>query len=307
MTYAPFYDQVLSELILGSLHDGMIMLVGMLDTVSQDEASLAVAATSLRQHGLYELLLKDPLCALGNSTSNPGEALSDLICDRKTSPNLSSTGQRLFDVTRDLTFARAVQGRRRGTEDRLMRAWQSGQRICVLGHGQLRALQVLRGLDVSNVTVVSKDSIVLARLGEEFGASVKLVYDETVAFLSSPSASTARFDLICACDLPDRHDAPELAALLLASRASLTETGKVLFASFVPQHLGAGWRSICLGWALTCHRKPDLIKLAEQAGLEAHIHSDVTNSIVWSEFTDTHPHSSTSNNSYSGGAKSHGH
>jgi hypothetical protein len=301
MTYTPFYDQVLSELLLGSLHDGITMLVGMLDTVSQDEASLAVAGASLREHGLYQLLLEDPLCSLGNSSANPGPALSDLICDQKTGPILSSTGQRLFDVTRDLTFARAVRGRRQGTEDRLMRAWQSGQKICVLGPGQLRALQVLKGQDLSNVTVVSHDPAALAEVGETFGAHVTRVHDDDAAFLSAPIGSIHHFDLVCACDLPDQKSAPELAALLLASRASLTETGKVLFASFVPQHLGAGWRSICMRWALTCHREPDLIKLAETAGLAAHTHCDVTNSVVWSEFTKI-----SNIKAYSWGAKSHG-
>jgi hypothetical protein len=301
MTYAPFYDQVLSELILGSFHDGITMLVGMLDTVSQDEALLGVAATSLRKHGLYQLLLKDPLCALGNSSFNPGDALSGLICDQKAGPNVSSTGQRLFDVTRDITFARAVRDRRRGTEDRLMRAWQSGQRICVLGYGQVRALDVLKGQDLSNVTIVVQDAIALARLAEEFGASVTLVHDETTPFLSGPKTSAAHFDLICACDLPDRNDSRELAALLLASHTRLTPTGKVLFASFVPQHLGAGWRSICLRWALTCHREPDLIMLGEQVGLSVRTHGDLTNSVVWSEFTKL-----SNTNSYSCGAKSHG-
>jgi hypothetical protein len=301
MTYTPFFDQVLSELLLGSLHDGITMLVGMLDAVGQEEASLAVAATSLREHGLYELLLEDPLCALGKNSTKPGAALSDLICDQKTGPILSSTGQRLFDVTRDLTFARAIKGRRRGTEDRLMRAWQSGQKICVLGQGQLRALQVLKGQDLSNVTVVSQDPAALAEVGETLGANVKLVHDEAAAFLSSPIGSTPHFDLVCACDLPDQMSAPELATLLLASRASLSETGKVLFASFVPQHLGSGWRSICLRWALTCHREPDLIKLAEAVGLAARTHGDVTNSIVWSEFTKI---SNTKTDSW--GAKSHG-
>jgi hypothetical protein len=285
MTYQLFYDQVLNELLSGSFHDGINLLVGMLDHAHQDPATLTLAQSELGGHELSAFLGQDPLYCATQPTVKRMDALYDLLCELNLSGDVSTTGRRLFDVTRNLTFARAIRERRASTTQKLMRAWQSGQKICVLGHGQVCALQVLSGQDLSNVTIVSDDPASFSNMRQTLGASVALVENEPVAFLEQAGANGQRFDLICASEVPDQIKPQDLGPLLARVRGSLSKSGKLIFASFVPQHLGAGWHAICLGWTLNCYLEGQWSALSDQARLSVHTCRDATNSVVWSAFS----------------------
>lgn len=285
MTYTIFYDQVFNELLSGSFHDGINLLVGMLDHADQDRKNSALAQRELGAHALSEFLGQDPLFCATPPTGVRMDALYDLLCDLKLDNQVSTTGQRLFDVTSSLTFARALRERRATTTQKLMRAWQGGQKICVLGHGQVCALRALSGQDLSNVTIVSDDPTSFTNLRQTLGANVILAENQPINFLEQAAAKGQHFDLICASELPDQCAPSFLAHLLAAARGSLSQTGKLILASFVPQHLGAGWHRICLGWTLNCYLEGQWSDLSDQARLSVHTCSDATNSIVWSEFS----------------------
>jgi hypothetical protein len=300
MTYATFYNQILTELLVGRFQDGISQLVGMLDGVSQDASSVALASTTLRNHDLWNVLKQDPLCATSEAQADQGALLCDLICNQAVSGEISSTGQRLFGVTSGLTLARALRERRQSTQDRLQRAWQSGQRICVIGNGQFRALEALAGYDLSNITLIAPTLETGSHLSQKFSGAVVLLEEQSVPFPTNIAADSPKFDLICAADLPDQSDIDFLRALVVASQSYLSETGKIVFASFLPHHLGTGWRTVCLKWALNCFDERDLVTLGQKVGLHAKIYRDASNSVVWSEFSKT-------TNSYSWGAYDYGH
>lgn len=279
-----FYDQILTEIQSGNVKDGITLLVGMLDAVCHDGSTFAAATASLKSHNLWSLLLEDPICASANATPRQPALLVDLICDQAAPASTSSTGQRLFEVTLSLTFARAVRERAKLAEEKLVRAWQTGANICVLGAGNLRVLRSLAGQDLSNITFVDPDPLCLARSKATFGDSLTGVNASLDSFLGASPTARAPFDLICATTLADQRAIAALGTLLRAARNWLTENGAMHIASFVPQHLGSGWRRACLGWDIECHSDAHITQIAADAGVSARTYRDTTDSVVWAEF-----------------------
>ncbi len=276
-----FYDQVLTEIQSGNIKDGITLLVGMLDTVSNNEADFRAASSLLKLHDLWGLLLEDPICGQANAIPQQPGLLVDLICEQPAHSAVSSTGHRLFEVTTSLTFARAVRERAQIAEEKLIRAWQKGARICILGHGNLRAIRSLVKQDLSNVTIVDPDPAQLLRSEERFGTSLVSVNSTAESFLGQ---CQTRFDLICATTAADHLTPTELSNLLARGRHALTEHGALQIASFVPQHLGTGWRRACLGWEIESHTERQTAESAAQAGLSARTFRDTTDCVVWREF-----------------------
>jgi hypothetical protein len=299
MTYTAFYNQVLAEILSGAFHDGIALLVGMLDTVSQDPKALSVARAQLGQHELFKLLKEDPLSLCLSQPQMAGHYIADLMCDHNLPDHTTSTGRRLFEATSATCFARAVRARRADTAERLIRAWRSGQRIAVLGHGQLRALERLIGQDLSNVTLFAKTPTDSTELSERFGSSISIQLCEDVNFQIGEQANLSCFDLICATDVLDDLDSVGAAMLMVAAQRALSDTGKLIFASFARGHLGSAWRSICLGWQLECYDEAELEAKAMSTGLSVETFRDATDSVVWGEFSKT-------SQTLSWGAKSNG-
>ena len=282
--HTQFYDQVLTEIQSGNVKDGVTLLVGMLDTVSHDECQFTAASTSLKAHDLWALLLEDPMCGLANAVPRQPDLLIDLICDHPLDVATSSTGQRLFEVTTSLTFARAIRERAKIAEEKLVRAWQAGAQICILGIDNLRALRSLENQYLSNIIFVDPDPRSLQRSMDAFGPSLHCVNATPEAFLKSSAEATAPFDLICATALADHLQPAALEALLSLGRDCLAAQGALQIASFVPQHLGTGWRRACLGWDINCHNEPQIAASAARAGLCARTYRDTSDSVIWSEF-----------------------
>lgn len=276
--HSQFYDQVLTEIQSGNTRDGITLLVGMLDAVSHDQAKFDAASLSLKAHDLWALLLEDPICAQANAVPRQPDLLVDLICEQPARITASSTGRRLFDVTASLTFARAIRERAKVAEEKLVRAWQAGARICILGQENLRALRSLAGQDLSNVTLIEPDALLLNSSEATFDRSLIRINTSAEDFLS---ARQAPFDLICATTAADHSTPLELSDLLARGCHSLTEQGSFQIASFVPGHLGTGWRRACLGWDIECHSEANG---AAPAGLSARTYRDTTDCIVWREF-----------------------
>jgi hypothetical protein len=132
MLYTRFYDQVLTELSAGKVSAGINLLVGMLDTVDIGPGSLAQAQRELSGHGLARMLLEDPTVADANARPDDTAARIGMIGEAIAAGNMSSTGRRLFEVTSELTFARALRQRREGFASRYTRALQLGQKVFVL-------------------------------------------------------------------------------------------------------------------------------------------------------------------------------
>ena len=132
MLYTRFYDQVLTEITAGKVSDGINLLVGMLDTVDIGPGSLAQAKRELSGHSLARMLLEDPTIADAEARPNDVTARIGMIGEATPATDISSTGRRLFEVTRELTFARALRQRREGFAARYARASQLRQKVCVL-------------------------------------------------------------------------------------------------------------------------------------------------------------------------------
>jgi predicted TPR repeat methyltransferase len=153
---------------------------------------------------------------------------------------------------------------------------------------------------LSNVTLVAPDRDVALRLSEKFGATATIVQVHICAFFEQASATASKFDLICATDLPDQSSIEDLNAFLCTAQTCLSETGKIQLASFLPDHLGSGWRTVCLNWALHCFQESDLVQLGQAVGLHTSTYRDAANCVAWSEFSKT-------KNSNSWGARNYGH
>ena len=268
MLYTRFYDQVLTEISAGKVNDGINLLVGMLDTVDIGPGSLAQAKRELSGHSLARMLLEDPSVADAEARPNDTTVRIGMIGRATTGSNISSTGRRLFEVTSDLTFARALRQRRESFEQRFTRAWQLGQKICVLISGGADAASQLSNADFSKATVIDADD---AERG------LRLAADEA-----------QRFDLILAPDLFDRTVEPELSNILKLSASCLGANGSIIVAALLPHHLGAGWRSACLNWNPHCHDEAALARIAATAGLKLRAYRDETDCIIWGELGTHH-------------------
>jgi hypothetical protein len=262
MIYTRFYDSVLTQIEVGKVQDGINLLVGMLDTVDLQAGSLARAERELRNHSLCQMLLEDPMIAHAEAQpDNPADRLK-MIFQSSVDGEVSSTGRRLFAVTRELTFACGLRERHDSFRLKLRRAWQTGQPICLIDDSDA-LLEGMDGQDGANITVVG-----LADVRHFFAAAAK---DGT------------RFDLILAPNLLDRHGAPALQTRFALMQSCLSEQGSIVLAGLIPQHLGAGWRSACLNWNPQCHNESDLERLASGAGMAARTYRDETDCILWAE------------------------
>jgi hypothetical protein len=287
MSYSQFYDQVLNELLSGTFLEGLNLLVGMLDTLDQGGPEFEQAANTLKSHDLFEFLKRDPLVMANDAEEADFTIGADLICGADLPVSTSSTGRRLFQVTSNIAFARAYRQRRKTTQDRLISAWQAGQNICVIGHGQFMALQSLAGRELSNVTLISKSDQQADWLGSVFGSSPRICLADPTAFLQKSGQGDARFDLICADDVTDGLTTETLTQLAIAASSCLAPEGRLILAGFAPNHLGSGWRKICLGWDIFCHNENDFHKLGEAAGLTSRLCRDATNSVVQAMISKT--------------------
>ncbi len=268
MLYTRFYDQVLTEISAGKVNDGINLLVGMLDTVDIGPGSLAQAKRELSGHSLARMLLEDPSVADAEARPNDTAARIGMIGRTATGSDISSTGRRLFEVTSELTIARALRQRRESFEQRFTRAWQLGQKICVLISGGADAASQLSNADFSKATVIDADDA------------------EHGPWLAEDDAQ--RFDLILAPDLFDCTVEPSLSNILKITTASLNINGSIIVAALLPHHLGAGWRSACLNWNPHCHDEAGLARIAAATGLSARTYRDETDCIIWGELGANH-------------------
>ncbi len=266
MLYTRFYDQVLTEIAAGKVSDGINLLVGMLDTVNIGPGSLAQAKRELHGHSLARMLLEDP--SLADAEARPNAIMARIASIGRTTKgaDISSTGRRLFEVTSELTVARALRQRRQSYELKFARASQLGQKICVCVSGGHKAADQLNNADFSKATVIDTDD------------------HRWTAAKSNP-----RFDLILAPDLFDRNKPSALPHILKSMATCLGKSGSIIIAALSPNHLGSGWRSACLNWDPHCHDEAALASLAAAAGLTARTYRDETDCVVWGELgANTH-------------------
>jgi hypothetical protein len=287
MSYSQFYDQVLNELLSGTFLEGINLLVGMLDTLNHDGFAFEQAANKLKAHDLFEFLRRDPLVFTSDADKTGFTLGADLICGADLPVSTSSTGRRLFQVTSNIAFARAYRQRRLTSQDCLISSWQSGKKICVIGHGQFMALQRLAGRDLSNLTLIAGTAEQAARLGDVFGSSPHVPIANQTAFLHQSAEGGAHFDLICADDIIDGLTTEALTQFVVAAASCLSATGGLILASFARNHLGSGWRKVCLGWDLQLRNENDFLALGEVAGLTPRLCRDATNSVVQAIFSKT--------------------
>jgi hypothetical protein len=255
MLYTRLYDQILTEIEIGNAHDGINLLVGMLDAVALQPGALDKAMQELDSHSLRQMLLEDPVFANAQAFPNDPDGRIDMISRKKSSEDISSTGRRIFEATNGLTFARALQQRQRCFDQKLALALQQGHRICVLVNEADKALERFEG----KVAIAEIRNI--------------------AAFL----CEAVQYDLILSAELGDRMDYQALAHFLKEIRYCLGADGNIVFAALLPQHIGSGWRTACLNWQPNCHDERTIAGIAAACGLTIRSYRDESDCVVWSE------------------------
>jgi hypothetical protein len=283
MIHSRFYDSVLTELQTGNVQHGITLLVGMLDTVSDDAAALDKASEVLKEHDLWQILLHEPLCAHAAAVPHSNYVLGDILCEDNGHYAKTTTGVRLFDVTSELTFSRAFRERRKHASEVLIRAWQSGQKICLPSCSDFGALSALKGQDLSNICVADDNLECLEKLKSNLGQSINVIQQPAISFLHHAANMAQKFDLICAIELPDDLNQDALTAHFTAMRGALASGGKILSASILPDHIGSGWRQACLDWTIHCHSEAQIEAAASAAGLSICTYRDAADCVVWAE------------------------
>jgi hypothetical protein len=235
MLYTRFYDQVLTEISAGKVSDGINLLVGMLDTVDIGPGSLAQAKRELSGHSLARMLLEDPSIADAESRPNDTSVRIGMIGNANASVEMSSTGRRLFEVTSELTVARALRQRREGFSSRYTRALQLGQKVCVLTDERADALDgtsvfdLILAPDLFDQTIGPALSNVLKRAAENLNTGGRIV---VAAML--PHHLGAGWRSACLNWNPHCHDEDALARIAafagLHARTYRDETDCILWA-----------------------------------------------------------------------------
>ena len=262
MQYAQFYDQVMKQIEAGQAKNALIQLSGMLDATSMNAGGLAAAGDVLRQHDLYSLMQR---ALIGRSGEGGGRtsAFPALFDTPALSHGFDPTTKRVFAAMQEIPPVSAILKRADHAGRIIARAWQDGRSICLSGTGYSEALRQLDRRDLSNISVC--------------GAQQQF---ET---LDEALASAQRFDLIYAPDVLLETKADALSATLTRITASLEPDGMALMTSLMPNHLGSGWRQLCLGWDPECHGEESLSAAADLAGIKARIYDDSEGCILWCE------------------------
>lgn len=258
MGYNHFYDQILEQIEAGHVHDGVMQLAGMLDALARDGERFEGVKAEFHQHLLFELLMQHPTS--GFAAGHPRKlALFDLIAAETAPEGTSSTGKRLFAVTSQMGFARAIRDQEQRLRQTLIRAWQQGKQIALLGESSLLATVDLSDRDVSNIECSSA----------------------AVFF-----ASTHRnFDLIIIADIAEVFDEDCLGSFFARVPVLMTEQSSLQMASLSPGHSGAGWLDACLGVRPTTMGDAGLNQCAARHGLSITSYRDASGCLIISDLS----------------------
>ena len=90
-----------------------------------------------------------------------------------------------------------------------------------------------------------------------------------------------RFDLIVALQFVSRCVAHSLTAQLSNLASFLTPGGSLLLSSFLPFHVGSGWRLLCADDEPHMHSEDSLAARARDAGLELSTFRESQNALLW--------------------------
>jgi hypothetical protein len=154
---------------------------------------------------------------------------------------------------------RALHQRRKFAAEKLARAWQNEQRICLFGPAIVHPAPIVPR-DHPNITVVEGGTAALAVLADH---------------------DTAGFDLICAPDALDGCDSVALVQLLAAVHRLIAPCGTAIVSALLPHYTGAGWAQVCLNWQPHVHTEAALRVAAAAAGLSSQLFRDATGCLVW--------------------------
>jgi hypothetical protein len=262
MAFNHFFDSVLREIEFGRIDQGLSLLVGMLDAVLMQGASLTGAREALVRHVLHQMMLEEPIYAHAGRKSGDYAGLVSMASRSPADERISPTGRRLFEATRNLPFIRALRQRQTTGHKRLERAWKDGLRICLLGNGGSSGYTALSNRDESNV------------------ANIDIKAED---WPNLAATAGMQFDLIGLPDVADTLVAGELFSLVEQLRPLVSPAGSAILSVLRPGHLGSGWREACLNWRPNMHGEESLQRAASAAGFSAHIYSDESDCIIWAE------------------------
>ena len=267
MNHTQFYDRVMQQVEVGHARNALIQLSGMLDASGMNSGGLAAAGDALRRHDLFALLRRAQCPEPDTSTS----AIPTLLRAPSLLPSFDPTAQMLFTAMREIPPVHAILKRGDHAGRIIAQAWKEGRSICLSGTGYSDALRILDGRDLGNVTVCGASELPRAAVRQRFDT------------LADALEAGACFDLIYAPDLLFETAQDRLAETFSAVAASLTADGTALMSSLLPDHLGSGWRKLCLAWEPHCHAEEPLAHAAQAAGVTARFYDDREGCILWCE------------------------
>ncbi|MDH7975927.1 hypothetical protein QH494_27425 [Sphingomonas sp. AR_OL41] len=250
------------------------------------QLAMTRARAALRDHPLHLVLLEDPHThrARFKPRGYAGDApLIDFYYDQQPPARTSERGRALFEISSQFETAQAVRWRLATAQGLLEEAWAAGQRICSLACGHFREADALAGRAMGKVIAVDQDRLSLATVRARPGASVVPEQANVLHYLRAAARRGERFDLIYTLGLTDYLDERAMDLLYRLMNACLAPQGRIVLATFLPDHLGAGWLDACMDWHLVCRDEVDLARHARKAGLDARTFRDPTDSIVWCE------------------------
>ena len=253
MQYAVFYDQVMAQIVLGHAKNALIQLSGMLDATRMVCGGFEAAGEALQHHELFALLKRaQPVSSQSGCEQKFAVPAFLKAFDQS---GLDPTARLLFEAMLDLPPVHAVIKRADHAGPIIAQAWQDGRSICLMGEDPSRALHLLEGRDHSNIHICA----------------------------SEQWAPKACYDLIYAPDLLFETAADDVAGAFSNLASQLTPDGLALLTSLIPDHLGTGWRQLCLNWEPNYHTAKTLTAAAHSAGLKARFYDDPEGCILWCE------------------------
>jgi extracellular factor (EF) 3-hydroxypalmitic acid methyl ester biosynthesis protein len=280
-----FFDQTLAMIDSGHLGAALPMLAGKLYSAFSTDGLWPNVRAEFHAHPLHKRLLEDPYAAHSarRPRGYPGDAaLIDMIYDRQSPKAITPIGQEIFSVTIEWQASEGVRQRRATAAAFVAKAHANGDRICALACGHFREGDLLKGQDLSAITVVDQDATSLAIVRENH-PSVRAVEANVIRYLRRAASAGERFDLIYTLGLTDYLDDRAMRLLHQLMKACLAPGGRIILANFVPNHLAIGWMDAVMDWQLIYRDESQLARFAEEIAMIPKTWRDASGSIAWCE------------------------
>lgn len=236
-----FYDDLVTSIEAGDSEFALARLVGVLDALTAASVDMGQWRAELLSHRLGEMIGCRPV-------TDEGQPLQICLEEAEipAANVLPSSALGHARVTRQSMAANAIK-----------RALGQNKSVLALDQASWKAAQ---------------------RSGSAEHAKAKVGQINQDGAISAPNE---RFDLIVAIQIISRCPADLLAARLTQLASYLAPGGSMLLSSFLPFHMGSGWRLLCSDDESQMHNEASLSAAADEANIELSTFRDSQNTLLW--------------------------